>query len=66
MTDLIDMKIYKWKPGDTGTRGDKFGDYYWNLYIIMDRGDVITYSGGSVGANEEFEAWYNGLLEVVK
>ncbi len=66
MTELIDMKIYKWKPGDTGTRGNKLEDYYWDLYIIMDRGDVITYSGGSSGANEKFEEWYNGLLEVIK
>lgn len=66
MTGLIDMNIYKWKPGSTGKRGNKLGDYYWDLYIIMGRGDVITYSGGSSGANEEFEEWYNGLLEVVK
>ena len=66
MTDLIDMDIYKWKPGSTGAKGDKLGDYNWELFIIMGRGDVIAYSGGNLGDNENFEVWYNELLEVVK
>ena len=65
LTSLEDKKIYKWKHGN-GVMGDRPGDYSWNLYLVMGRGDVIAYSGGSSGNNKKFVSWYNELLEVVK
>ena len=65
MNSLEEKKIYKWKASD-GPTGDSPGDYIWNLYIVMDRGDVITYSGNNPGNNDKLDAWYNELLEIVK
>lgn len=65
LSSLEDKKIYKWERGN-GVMGDGPGDYSWNLYLVMGRGDVIAYSGGSLGNNKKFVSWYNELLEIVK
>ncbi len=65
LSSLEDKKIYKWTH-DNGVMGDGPGDYSWKLYLVMGRGDVIAYSGGSLGNNKKFVSWYNELLEVVK
>lgn len=65
MNSLEEKKIYKWEASN-GPTGDMPGDYIWNLYIVMAKGDVITYSGNNPGNNDMLDSWYKELLEVVK
>ncbi len=65
LDSLNDKKIYKWDKID-GPTGYGPGDYVWHLYIVMDKDDVIWYTGNGPGNNKKLDEWYNHLLEVVK
>ncbi len=65
LISLNDMDMYRWKNDFLSSSKKSVGDYYGDLYIVMDDKTVIRIKISGPGNNKKMDAWYNLLLEIV-